>query len=992
MILAPRNIQLVHVNSSDAFLYSDVVVGVGLHNQAGAIKRCLNSIFEQELPGRKLAVVLLDDQSSDSWERQVGDLLTRPEIVVLKGNCGTPSRTRNAILDFIDEHFLKAKWVARLDADDRFTCSKSLAAACDIGDALNTRYVLGGNRLVLNDQVIDKENPATQELMDGQSVLSILIDMAAGTARNELPSCNLLLAVRSGWRYPDIQSAEDHWLVADLLLNHAHEGAILESPFYCDYTLSGCETIRNLSESVHSLRRQSLLAAAVDWEWAKRSGKEIIGHGQEGVVRLVDGYVEKLFYPNAVSDAVVDNLKIILEEATPFIPSPEWHFKLGRWIARYPHQPTESADHISIEQAREFLLFCLTQGVVCKNIKRANFRVTPDGKLFMPDIGKDVVAMRVDYFRDSAARLYALAALGCADGELLRRRDDRRQEDVLNGIPGFDMFYRELVLAHAQAQWREAQCEEPIELPKADNVTLLIKCCAMDAEILEHQVRYIVSLLSKPRTFREVLLIADPYLGPFLRQHCIGDFELLKKKARRLKDEGIVNRFIVAPDDKDAFREINSRWFSLGCPASHTTKGAPVTSQLWGFDQVGSRFVLQCDVDILIGRRDLEHDYLTEMMDACSGQDDVLGVAFNIPHPVGTRIPYDAPLGEYVPEVRCGLLDLDRIKACQPLSNRMFEGALNLTWHRSLQQYQRNNALRTFRGGDARTFYIHPENHWKSDFGKLAVIRDLTAQGELPLCQLREWDLKGDASDWSYPRRHEDIVFLLKGCNTSKENLKRCFSSLRMQDDQSFGLVVIDDASDVTDISLLQHYLSPMKSRSTLIRRHTNVGRIPNFITGIKDICLNPETLIVILDLDDALINPRTVSLLREKWGAGHDVIIGEMFRPDKPLKVYCPSFENIREKWGAEVWIHLRSFKKRLFDQLPDHALKINGEWIQECTDYATMIPIVELASSPVFIPEYLYCHERTTVRTSAVSLRQEQLIKMVLAKRPQIEQQVLI
>jgi glycosyltransferase involved in cell wall biosynthesis len=244
-ILCPRNLQIIHSIGLDVFC-ADWVVGVGLHNQAASIRRCLDSVFTQELAGRKLAVVLMDDQSSDDWQDQLEELWWRPELVVVSGRCGNASRTRNAILDFVDERFPHAKWVARLDADDCFSVSNSLLAACELGDQTGVQYVLGGNRLVVNGVLCDQENPATPNLQDSSQVLSLLGNMANGTAVNELPSCNLVLAARSGWRYPDVRSAEDHWLVADLLLNFTDQGAILESPYYCEYTLGGRETDQNI--------------------------------------------------------------------------------------------------------------------------------------------------------------------------------------------------------------------------------------------------------------------------------------------------------------------------------------------------------------------------------------------------------------------------------------------------------------------------------------------------------------------------------------------------------------------------------------------------------------------------------------------------------------------------------------------------------------------------------------------------------------------------
>ena len=50
--------------------------------------------------------------------------------------------------------------------------------------------------------------------------------------------------------------------------------------------------------------------------------------------------------------------------------------------------------------------------------------------------------------------------------------------------------------------------------------------------------------------------------------------------------------------------------------------------------------------------------------------DDVLCVGFNIPHdPDSEPKPYTGEPGQYVPEVRCGLLDLERLRSCLPLPN-----------------------------------------------------------------------------------------------------------------------------------------------------------------------------------------------------------------------------------------------------------------------------------------------------------------------------------
>ena len=147
MILSPRNIKVVHLNSASVFTEADVVIGVCLHNQKNMINECLNSIFDQKMYGMKIAIVILDDQSSDNWRERVEDMILRKEIVIISGNCGNASRARNALLDFVDENFPRAKWVARLDTNDKFSCQYSLYNSCIKGNFTNSKYIIGGNFL-----------------------------------------------------------------------------------------------------------------------------------------------------------------------------------------------------------------------------------------------------------------------------------------------------------------------------------------------------------------------------------------------------------------------------------------------------------------------------------------------------------------------------------------------------------------------------------------------------------------------------------------------------------------------------------------------------------------------------------------------------------------------------------------------------------------------------------------------------------------------------
>jgi len=709
----------------------------------------------------------------------------------------------------------------------------------------------------------------------------------------------------------------------------------------------------------------------------------LLGAGQEGEVRLVNGFVEKQFHIDALTDENVAWLKHLLLGVMPFLPEPSWSKSSLGWLLRYPWFETAPVDSISIDEARQFLLFCLSKNLVCANIKRSNFRRRQPTGLTFVDIGAWILPMNVDYFRDSTARLFAICKFQWSDDEIRRRSHELREPGFIECLPGFTDFYAQLLQDFAQSQWHSVNCDKESSIhASANDVTLLIKACAMDAEYLTNQLTHIVEQLSRPLSFKERVLLIDPFRGPFLRQHSVGNFDEVVQIARSAIQNGLIDRFLIAPDESDEIARINNKWFGIPCHQSHSIRGIPVTPQLWGFDQISTRYVLQCDCDIIVGRKTHRHNYLTEMLNAVQ-KEDVLGVAFNIARNEGSPIlRYDAPPGEFVPEVRCGLLDLTRIRSCQPLPNEIQAGHLALSWYRSLQTHQQKHGLRTLRGGDPRTFFVHPQNDWKTDKEALCRVRDLIGQGQFPSIQGEKWDLTGGASDWRYPNRNEDIIFLLKGRNTPLKKIQRCLDSLKMQRNQDFGIILIDDASEGVLPFLLPDLLGKLYQRSTLIRHTLKFGRMPNFLLTISQICINPESLIVVLDQDDALIHVNVVERLRHLYDDGRDVILGAMYRPDKPTKLYHPDFCNPRSKWGGEVWIHLRSFRKRLFDEVPLEALRKDGVWIEECTDYAIMIPIVELASSPFYIPEYLYFHERSTPRTPERRAIKDLIIRDILAK----------
>ncbi len=933
-------------------------------------------------------VLILNDCSTDDWAYRIADWLIHPRLVVVNATCGSAARARNALLDFVDTELPSVHWVARLDADDRLVDETVVAALAAVGSQDRSLYVLGSNHLEQAGKHLPVSNIAREEVLkDRKKLRSFIEGFCLLGQSQELPSCNLLLKRKSGIRYPDVKSAEDHWLVSELLFLHPEQGSIVPEPVYAIYSLGGSATQQNRRSEQWVVQRTRLAAAIKCWEKCLITGKDILGVGQEGIVWRDEQFVIKDFYDWPLTHDQADQIDNLLANQNGPVPSVQWlRHEDGSISCRFPYFDSLSLpDVLPVEQVFSYMKRLHQCGYITSNIKRSNMRLTPQGELVYIDIGKDIVPFSPSRFLDAAARLYSIGVLGNSDHELARRQSLKRQHEALaDDLPGFSRFYRQLV----ENLYPHCCLEnhKPTLYPQrcAEEVSLLIKACPQDKDLLEQQVYHLSTQLSYPARFHRIILLIDTFSGPFLRQYAPGDLPRARQVAATLRKQRIVDEVWETPDNPCIISATYQQWFGrTDITESHTTIGAPVFAQLWAFDRIETPYVLQCDVDVLVGRRDANHDFLADMLKAID-EPNTICVGFNIAQIEDGFIPYFGDPGQYAPEVRFGLLHLPRMKALAPLPNTISQGKLELMWHRSMQQKLAETSGRVVRGGDCRSFYVHPQNSDKQS-PAFSQWRDLIAQGRVSLDQKGQWNLDPQAN-WSYPRRSETLVFLLKGRKTSYPQLQRCIGSLARQSDQRFGIIIIDDGSALTDTWFIPMLMGDMWPRTTLIRHENRQGYIPNFILAVEEICIRPDTFVVTLDIDDALMSSRVASRLLRLINAGADVVHGAMFRPEKPLQLYEPDYVLPRQKGGGGVWMHLRGFRKSLFEALPKSYLKTKSGWTDEVTDYALMLPLCEMARKPVFIDDlFCYYHQRPAYSAERQQ-RQQSLLQMVINRAPAV------
>ena len=519
----------------------------------------------------------------------------------------------------------------------------------------------------------------------------------------------------------------------------------------------------------------------------------------------------------------------------------------------------------------------------------------------------------------------------------------------------------------------------------ASNVSLLIKTCLPEWRVIERLVRHQVRQLEGPATFAEKVVVVDPSEGPFLRQYAPTNAKAHRAAMERLLRDGVVDKVVYAQPDKDTMHSTYLKWFGVESAETHSAGGQQLFATLFGFDSCTGDYVLQLDSDLLIARTDRNHDYLAEMENVLRGDPNALFVSMNICRTEATPHTASGPDGDWRVEVRGCLFDRRRLESVLPVPNEPDGERFKMSWHRAFDRFMRDGGYRSYRGGRLGTSFIHVPNTRKPDVSEWMDIVGAVERGHVPEAQMGIVDLAGSAADWAGPHRSESFVFVICGRNVPRGRFKRCFDSVMAQqqhDGSEWGAVVIDDASTDGFGDYAEMLLADHADRVTLIRNESRRGTLYNTWYAVTKVCINPETVIVTLDADDSLAGSRVLERVRAEYDTGADATVGSMLRSDKnvsyPANLYSP------RRWDGNVWQHLRTFKKRLFDAIAVEDLKLDGKWISIATDWAFMIPIIEMASSPRYIPDRLYLHEPTTQRDEDGRRERDNVIRRILSKTP--------
>lgn len=218
-----------------------------------------------------------------------------------------------------------------------------------------------------------------------------------------------------------------------------------------------------------------------------------------------------------------------------------------------------------------------------------------------------------------------------------------------------------------------------------------------------------------------------------------------------------------------------------------------------------------------------------------------------------------------------------------------------------------------------------------------------------------------------HPKEKTHFTVLVLSYNNERfyeKNLNSLFS----QKYSNWSLLYVDDAStDGTYGAVVKKIeSSPFQKQCTIIHNSTNKGGEANFYNAIHTI--DPTSVVVILDGDDALAHPKVLSRVAREYEKNDAWLTYGSYALDPSKKRGMCSRRlphhvlknNSFRKFPHWYTSHLRTFYAKLFQNVKLQDLQHDGEFFRGGWDLIVTFPMLEMAGKDHirYIPDILYLY----------------------------------
>lgn len=186
--------------------------------------------------------------------------------------------------------------------------------------------------------------------------------------------------------------------------------------------------------------------------------------------------------------------------------------------------------------------------------------------------------------------------------------------------------------------------------------------------------------------------------------------------------------------------------------------------------------------------------------------------------------------------------------------------------------------------------------------------------------------------------------------------LDRCLKSIKTQSYKDYNLIV------------------------SVVEDSDRMYLLENTVKSIARCSPKPDDIIVLIDADDFLTDEDAFKIISEVYKNNPEVLLtygSYVNLSSSKTGKFCFEYEE-HEDVRTSPWkgSHLKTFKYKLFQKIPDSELRDDdGEYYKCCADRALMIPMMEIAGYDRvrYIPMILYCYNDTNPISVWKTMRSE-------------------
>lgn len=213
---------------------------------------------------------------------------------------------------------------------------------------------------------------------------------------------------------------------------------------------------------------------------------------------------------------------------------------------------------------------------------------------------------------------------------------------------------------------------------------------------------------------------------------------------------------------------------------------------------------------------------------------------------------------------------------------------------------------------------------------------------------------------------YKDFVILIASYNNEQYAEQNIISAFQNYPEEHYRIIFIDDCSQDNTLEIVRQTIERFQKNNlvAIISNNERKGALHNHYHAIHT-HVNDTEIVVNLDGDDQLASPHVLTMLNNVYSLDDIWLTYGQFKntSNGQIGFNCPMPDHVVTHNTFRQWrhipSHLRTFYAKLYKNIKQEDLALEGNFFEMCADMATMIPMIEQAGNHfkfIPIPLYLY------------------------------------